>query len=130
MRIVRGALALMMVLGAAPALADDVMKKAQENFKPIPSIVPAVKNNAVTHEKVELGKMLFFDPRLSASEIIRISPPAESTPVRPRSATARRRGRAARRQSTTPSSISPSSGTGGRPTSRLRQRVRSRRARR
>ena len=43
MRIVRGALALMMVLGAAPALADDLMKKAQENFKPIPSIVPAVK---------------------------------------------------------------------------------------
>src|SRR6516225_536058 len=70
MRIVRGALALMMVLGAAPALADDLMKKAQENFKPIPSIVPAVKNNAVTHEKVELGKMLFFDPRLSASETI------------------------------------------------------------
>ena len=70
MRIVRGALALIMVLGAAPALADDLMKKAQENFKPIPSILPAVKNNAVTHEKVELGKMLFFDPRLSASEII------------------------------------------------------------
>jgi cytochrome c peroxidase len=40
----------------APALADDLMKKVQENFQPIPSIVPAVKNNAVTHEKVELGQ--------------------------------------------------------------------------
>jgi cytochrome c peroxidase len=46
------------------------MKKAQENFAPIPSVVPALKDNAVTHEKVELGKLLFFDPRLSASEII------------------------------------------------------------
>jgi cytochrome c peroxidase len=32
--------------------------------------VPAVKDNAVTHEKVDLGKLLFFDPRLSVSEII------------------------------------------------------------
>ncbi len=71
MRIVAGgALAAMIALAAAPVLADDLMKKAQENFKPIPSIVPAVKDNAVTHEKVELGKFLFFDPRLSASEII------------------------------------------------------------
>jgi len=65
-----GALAAILVLAEAPASADDLMKKAQENFKPIPSIVPAVKDNAVTHEKVDLGKLLFFDPRLSASEII------------------------------------------------------------
>ena len=68
--VLGGALATIMVLGAAPAVADDLMKKAQENFKPIPSIVPAVRDNAVTHEKVELGKLLFFDPRLSASEIV------------------------------------------------------------
>jgi len=65
-----GALAALLALAAAPASADDLMKKAQDNFKPIPSMVPAVKDNAVTHEKVELGKLLFFDPRLSASEII------------------------------------------------------------
>ena len=57
-------------LAAASASADDLMKKAQENFKPIPSAVPAVKDNPVTHEKAELGKLLFFDPRLSSSEII------------------------------------------------------------
>ena len=50
--------------------ADDLMQSAQQIFKPIPSAVPAVKGNAVTREKVELGKMLFFDPRLSASQII------------------------------------------------------------
>ena len=66
-----GVLAAIVALAAGPASsADDLMKKAQENFKPIPSIVPAVKDNAVTHEKIELGKLLVFDPRLSASEII------------------------------------------------------------
>ena len=69
-KIPLGALAAILALAGAPASADDSLKKAQENFKPIPSIVPAVKDNAVTHEKVELGKLLFFDPRLSASEII------------------------------------------------------------
>jgi cytochrome c peroxidase len=67
---VGGGLAALIVLGAVTAHADDLMKKAQENFKPIPSMVPAVKDNPVTHEKIELGKLLFFDPRLSASEII------------------------------------------------------------
>jgi cytochrome c peroxidase len=66
-RLVCGALAAILAVAAAPASADDLMKKAQENFKPIPATVPALKDNAVTREKVELGKLLFFDPRLSAS---------------------------------------------------------------
>jgi cytochrome c peroxidase len=57
-------------LAVAPASADDLMTRANDTFKPIPSLAPAVKGNAVTAEKIELGKMLFFDPRLSASEII------------------------------------------------------------
>ena len=68
--IAGGALAALMVLGPVLAHADELLKKAQENFKSIPSIVPAVQNNAVTHEKVELGKLLFFDPRLSVSESV------------------------------------------------------------
>ncbi|PLX39195.1 MAG: cytochrome C peroxidase [Hyphomicrobiales bacterium] len=53
------------------AHADDaLLAEAKEIFKSIPSVVPAVKDNAVTGEKVELGKMLFFDPRLSASALI------------------------------------------------------------
>ena len=28
-----------------------------------------MKDNAVTHDRVELGRMLFFDPRLSRSEL-------------------------------------------------------------
>jgi cytochrome c peroxidase len=62
---------LVVFAGVTPLVrADDLMQSAQQTFKPIPSVLPAVKNNAVTHEKIELGKMLFFDPRLSASQII------------------------------------------------------------
>ncbi|MES5481487.1 cytochrome-c peroxidase [Bradyrhizobium sp. INPA03-11B] len=46
------------------------MLAAGRIFKPIPSATPAVSDNPVTDEKVKLGKMLFFDPRLSASGII------------------------------------------------------------
>ena len=38
-------------------------------FQPVPSTVPSFANNPVTPEKVELGKALFFDPRMSASGV-------------------------------------------------------------
>ena len=56
-----------LAFAAEPA---EVRASALEYFEVIPSIVPAVKDNAVTREKVELGKMLFFDPRLSSSALI------------------------------------------------------------
>ncbi|MCG8359526.1 MAG: cytochrome-c peroxidase [Kiloniellales bacterium] len=66
----RGA-ALLLATLASPALAaDPLMEEANELFDPIPLAVPAVKDNPVTREKVELGKMLFFDPRLSASGLL------------------------------------------------------------
>jgi cytochrome c peroxidase len=52
------------------ALADDLMKQAQDIFKPLPSATPTLEGNPATPAKVELGKQLFFDPRLSASEVI------------------------------------------------------------
>ena len=65
------------ILGALLALtiihhasADTLLERAQRLFKPIPDSVPMVKDNAITPAKIELGKMLFFEPRLSASEII------------------------------------------------------------
>lgn len=54
---------------ASPAFADDLMDAANEYFNPLPSTVPAVADNPITEEKIELGKMLFFDPRLSASGV-------------------------------------------------------------
>ena len=45
-------LAAAVVLAVSPASADVLMKKAQETFKPIPSMVPAVKGNAITGDKI------------------------------------------------------------------------------
>jgi cytochrome c peroxidase len=57
---------------AGCALADDaaLLKKAQGMFKPIPAKPPVLKANPASAERVELGKHLFFDPRLSSSWLI------------------------------------------------------------
>jgi cytochrome c peroxidase len=62
--------AALLAASPSPILADELMRQAQETFKPIPTTVPSIKGNRVTPEKIELGKMLFFDPRVSASQII------------------------------------------------------------
>jgi cytochrome c peroxidase len=41
-----------------------------EDFNPLPAIAPIPADNSMTQAKVELGKMLFFDPRLSGSDWI------------------------------------------------------------
>lgn len=51
------------------AFADDLRTSALELFKPLPSTVPNVANNPTSPAKVELGRALFFDPRLSASGV-------------------------------------------------------------
>lgn len=63
------ALALALVAGAASG-KEDIMKRAQGLFKPIPAKAPAMKGNPANPTKVTLGKMLYFDPRLSASQLI------------------------------------------------------------
>lgn len=62
------AVALVLAL-AAPAAADELRDEAEALFKPLPSTIPAVKDNRITEEKIDLGKALFFDPRLSASGV-------------------------------------------------------------
>jgi cytochrome c peroxidase len=49
---------------------DGLLQKSQSTFKPVPDSPPELKNNTITPEKVELGKMLYFEPRLSASNLI------------------------------------------------------------
>lgn len=65
---------LAMVCFLAPphaAFAQDTLRaRAAESFQPIPSGPPDLKGNPSTPEKRELGKMLFFDPRLSKSALI------------------------------------------------------------
>ncbi len=64
---VAGAMTLMLVV--TPASADELRDKANAAFKPLPSTVPATKDNPSSKDKVDLGKALFFDPRLSASGV-------------------------------------------------------------
>lgn len=54
---------------AAEPVPADLRETAQEIFKPLPSTIPSVKDNKITPEKIELGKALFFDPRVSASGV-------------------------------------------------------------
>lgn len=62
---------LFLLVPAPPAFAADaLMTKAQGMFKPIPSAPPAMPGNPATPDKIELGAMLYFDPRLSASNLI------------------------------------------------------------
>lgn len=65
-------LALMACVIVAPAAfpADALLAAAQAQFKPIPLQPPALPGNPATPARVELGKMLFFDPRISASHSI------------------------------------------------------------
>jgi cytochrome c peroxidase len=57
---------------AAPAWAQgtELITTANKFFKPLPGSLPAPADNPTTPAKVELGKMLFFEPRLSKSNVI------------------------------------------------------------
>jgi cytochrome c peroxidase len=50
--------------------ADELQSRAKSLFKPVPAKAPAQKNNPSSPAKIELGKKLYFDPRLSASQLI------------------------------------------------------------
>ncbi|AKC88400.1 cytochrome C peroxidase [Pseudoxanthomonas suwonensis] len=54
---------------AAPDAAE-LRGVAQALFAPVPTAVAEVRGEAITAEQVELGKWLFFDPRLSRSHVI------------------------------------------------------------
>jgi len=58
------------IANADGLVADDLMTSARALFRPIPTTPPALPGNPATPAKVELGKMLYFDPRLSASHAI------------------------------------------------------------
>ncbi len=61
---------LSVAVGTQALAADDLMTAAQSRFKPIPDGPPALPGNPSTPAKLALGKMLYFDPRISASHAI------------------------------------------------------------
>jgi cytochrome c peroxidase len=64
-----GVVALMGCVASGAAPADELRDMALEMFKALPSTTPAVNNNPITPAKIDLGKALFFDPRMSASGV-------------------------------------------------------------
>jgi cytochrome c peroxidase len=69
----------MLLIAAAPVAviamglrlgAADPQARAKELFRPIPAVAHAIPNNPSTPEKVALGAMLYFEPRLSKSSLI------------------------------------------------------------
>ncbi|SDK79846.1 cytochrome c peroxidase [Franzmannia pantelleriensis] len=50
--------------------ADDGFADYRERFEPLPHFPPIPADNSLTEEKVDLGNMLFFEPRISASGVI------------------------------------------------------------
>jgi cytochrome c peroxidase len=67
------ALLAALALTVSVSAQDNLMKAAKARFKPIPTTAPALPGNPATPAKVELGSMLYFDPRLSASHAISCS---------------------------------------------------------
>lgn len=54
---------------APPIDTEALRADAVELFQSIPTVLQAPEGNAMTRDKVELGKMLFFEPRLSSSHL-------------------------------------------------------------
>lgn len=63
-------------LAANPAMADqqvvekDLRATAQNLFQPIPTAEQIITEQNISNDKIELGRWLFFEPRLSSSHII------------------------------------------------------------
>ena len=66
-RLIASALGAAMMTGAA--MAED-LSDYTSMFEPLPALPPIPANNSLTPEKIELGKMLFFEPRISGSGVI------------------------------------------------------------
>lgn len=49
---------------------SELMSEARDYFEPVPHAIPSLPDNPVTREKIDLGRMLFFDPRISRSGLL------------------------------------------------------------
>jgi len=61
---------LIMATASFAYAENNVMKEAQQTFEPIPHKPPVIKDNPASPAKLELGKMLYFEPRLSKSCLV------------------------------------------------------------
>ena len=65
------AVSLLSVLALAPAVeAEPLRDRANDLFNPVPASGSSAAGGELNPDQVELGKMLFFEPRISASHLI------------------------------------------------------------
>lgn len=70
-KLITVAVALSVTATSAIAGDAELREKAKgAGLEAVPYGTQEVTDNPLTREKIELGKMLFFDPRLSASGVI------------------------------------------------------------
>lgn len=67
---INGLLLCIGLLASTAWAKDDTLAKAKGVFKPLPAKPADIKGNPATPAKIDLGKKLYFDPRLSASYLI------------------------------------------------------------
>ncbi len=58
-----------LLMGAGKSEGLKLLEEARKYFQPLPKVAES-KENPVTPEKVKLGKMLYYDPRISKSGLI------------------------------------------------------------
>jgi len=63
-------LALLALVTASVAAQPDLLERSRAIFQPLPDAPPALAGNPASPPKLQLGRMLYFDPRLSASQLI------------------------------------------------------------
>ncbi|HCD54385.1 MAG TPA: cytochrome C peroxidase, partial [Halieaceae bacterium] len=65
------AISLLSALALAPAVeAEPLRDRANDLFNPVPASGNSAADGKLNPDQVELGKMLFFEPRISASHLI------------------------------------------------------------
>lgn len=65
-----GCVILVLATSAGIAAADTDYGAYRDFFEPLPAMPPIPGHNSMTQARVELGRMLFFEPRISASGVI------------------------------------------------------------
>jgi len=61
---------MMALILVGSAFAENLHDNARKLFKPIPYAPPELKDNPLSLDKIELGKMLYFEPRISKSGLL------------------------------------------------------------
>src|SRR6478735_7747728 len=61
---------LLVATRRAQTVASELLETARAIFKPVPVEAPPLNDNIVTPARAELGRLLFFEPRLSQSGLI------------------------------------------------------------